>query len=138
MKLVTRILTSVLFCSFVGLALLSPATAWDQQIGIKIKMAKEIFKAGEPVDGSVVITGDMSVTFPGRFKVELFKGDQLIRQSYTNAPVFFGDTDYKFKNFGLDGINNSDEDIGSWKILITWEGNPASSAQADFEIVDGK
>lgn len=101
---------------------------------IKIQMEKKTFHAGEPISGKVILDSDIPTTYRATFSVKLYKDGLLLGESFHNTPLFFGETEYELKNFGIGITNAGPEDKGHWRIVIYRLGEPENSAQAEFNI----
>lgn len=54
-----------------------------------------------------------------------------------STPLFFGSTDYEFKNFGLKLLQNGLKESGTWRIVIDNDNELPVDAEAEF-IVEPK
>ena len=133
LRLLPRLGTAVIILSLAGA---SPASS---DITIEIRPDKKEYSLSEPVTGEVIVTSHIPATFPMTFTVRIYQDGRLYSRRLVNAPVFFGDTSFSFKNFGLGDIGGSEEFAGDWRVTIDRANKENEFTSARFSIsADGE
>ena len=109
-------------------------------ISVTIKMKKNVFKVGEPIEGDFVLENDYPATLPAVFNVKLYRGNTLITSRTTAIKTIpTGKTEFSFKSFAIPQFNRRPESQGVWRLTILQQNVlPSETQEVTIEIIPGK
>lgn len=106
-------------------------------VTVKINLKKQVYTAGEPLEGNVTLTNRTSAVLPATFEVRLFQDGRQKYLTITEVKTIYpGNTDLSFKSMGVPEIHTSSEAAGKWRMVIKQMNvGEEYAVSAEFEIV---
>jgi hypothetical protein len=99
-------------------------------ITLKIKLKKDTFEVGEPIDGKIEIQSTLAGGFPVVFNIKLYHDKALFSDLKTEFKrIHFGRTVFSFKDFGIPPFNDSPASQGEWNLSINQQDMDVSHAR---------
>jgi hypothetical protein len=96
-------------------------------LSIEFKLNQDTFTVGEPVNGKIILQNTHG-NFPTIFEVRLYHGSQLFTSYIISFQrIFFGRTEYSFKDFNVPRFNDTPAAVGEWHISIAPQGMDTSA-----------
>ena len=97
---------------------------------LQVEVPKDTFHIGEPIDGTIVVQNSMGGSYPVTFNIKLYHNNQVVREFRTEFQrVFFGRTEYSFKDFGIPPFNDAPAAVGEWNVSILQQDMDVSNAR---------
>lgn len=103
---------------------------------IQIKIKKDVFRTGDPVNGTVIIENTYPAALPAVFNIRLFHdGTQSSELITAIKRVPSGKTVFSFKNFGIPRFNSGPGAEGVWRIRISQQSRDSFAVEVTLRIV---
>lgn len=127
-------ITTFLFL-MAGLILPFSLVAAGQPFEVEIKLSKDIYALGEPLEGEIIVENTYPATIPVTFLMEMHHEGKLKYSSRVNSPLLTGKQEFSFKTFAIPPAIEDSNLTGSWSIIIKQAGQE-ESARIEFTVLE--